>query len=236
MVTPIILAPGHPEVIALEPQFITPQDGHEKQDCENTAAKRWLEQHGSRMQALGVTILGDDLYCRQPLCQAILDQGLSFILVCKPKSHTTLYEWVDGLEASGGVQTHQVSYRKGKHRYTDCYRFVNKVPLKAGDDALDVNWCELRSVRDDGVVVYKNAFATNHLITLANVVDIVRDGRARWKIESVPQAHEEVTNGRVMDLCRSYGEDGGRSAEVGYPGAGFKPPQAAVVKSDGRER
>ncbi len=201
-ITPIILAPSHPEVIALEPEFITPQDGHEKQDCENTAAKRWLEQHGPRMRELGVTILGDDLYCKQPLCQAILDQGLNFILVCQPTSHTTLYEWVDGLETTGGVQTHQVSYRKGKHHYTDTYRFVNEVRLKAGDEALYVNWCELRSVRDDSVVVYKNAFATNHQITPANVVDIVRDGRARWKIEN---ENNNTLKTKGYDLSHNFG-------------------------------
>lgn len=202
VISPIILAPGNPQVISLEPEFITPQDGHEKQDCENTAAKRWLNQHGARMRELGVTILGDDLYCRQPLCQAILDQALSFILVCKPKSHTTLYEWVDGLDRTGDVQTHQVRYRKGKHSYTDYYRFVNEVPLKDGDDALYVNWCELRSVRDDGVVVYKNAFATNHPITQANVVDIVRDGRARWKIEN---ENNNTLKTKGYDLSHNFG-------------------------------
>ena len=37
-VTPVLVAPGKPEVISLEPEFITPQDGHDKQDCENAAA------------------------------------------------------------------------------------------------------------------------------------------------------------------------------------------------------
>jgi hypothetical protein len=41
-ITPVIVASGNPRVIPLEPEFITPQDGHEKQDCENVAAKRWL--------------------------------------------------------------------------------------------------------------------------------------------------------------------------------------------------
>ena len=41
-VTPVIVAPGNPRVIPLEPEFITPQDGHDKQDCENAAAKCWL--------------------------------------------------------------------------------------------------------------------------------------------------------------------------------------------------
>ena len=56
--------------------------------------------------------------------------------------------------------------------------------MRDGEGALKVNWCELTTTRDDGKVVYKNAFATNHRITEANVVDVVRDGRARWKVEN----------------------------------------------------
>jgi hypothetical protein len=38
-ITPVLVAPGEPRVITLEPEFITPQDGQEKQDCERNAAK-----------------------------------------------------------------------------------------------------------------------------------------------------------------------------------------------------
>ena len=184
VVTPVIVAPGNPRVLPLEPEFIVPQDGHEKQDCENAAAKRWLSQFGARYRPLGVTILGDDLYCKQPLCEAIVQQGLNFILVCKGDSHKTLYEWVAGLAATEDVQTLRIERRQGKRTYTDAYRFASQVPLRDGDDALDVNWCELTTTRDDGKVVYQNAFATNHAITAANVAEIVRAGRARWKVEN----------------------------------------------------
>jgi len=183
-ITPIIAAPNHSTVIALEPEFITPQDGHDKQDCENAAAKRWLAQHGPRYRALGVTVLGDDLYSRQPLCEAILEHGLNFVLVCKPTSHKTLYEWVAGLDTSGGVHTLTRTRRRGKKTETDHYRFVNHVPLRDGDDALEVNWCELTTTRADGTIAYKNAFATNHPITTDNVADIVQAGRTRWKVEN----------------------------------------------------
>lgn len=184
VVTPVIVAPGNPRVLPLEPEFITPQDGHEKQDCENAAAKRWLAQFGPYYRALGITILGDDLYCKQPLCETIRREGLNFILVCKPDSHKTLYEWVAGLAATGDVQTLTLKRRHGKRGYTDRYRFVNQVPLRDGDDALEVNWCELTTVRDDDQVVYRNAFASNHAINTANVAELVRAGRARWKVEN----------------------------------------------------
>ncbi len=39
VVTPVIVCPGNSKVIPLIPEFVVPQDGHQKQDCENTAAK-----------------------------------------------------------------------------------------------------------------------------------------------------------------------------------------------------
>jgi hypothetical protein len=38
--------------VPLEPEFIRPQDGHDKQDCESRAVRRWLERHGARYQRL----------------------------------------------------------------------------------------------------------------------------------------------------------------------------------------
>jgi len=182
-VTPVVVKPGANKVISLEPEHITPQDGHEKQDCENAAAKRWLRANGSRLKQLGVTITGDDLYCKQPLCELILDEGLDFILVCKEESHRTLYEYVEYLKED--IRTVEVMRWKGKRLLLDTYRFLNGVPLRDGEDALEVNWCELVTTdKHSGMVIYKNAFATNFEITEENVKQIVADGRARWKIEN----------------------------------------------------
>jgi hypothetical protein len=38
MVSATVVAPDHNRVVPLEPEFIVPQDGHEKQDCESRAA------------------------------------------------------------------------------------------------------------------------------------------------------------------------------------------------------
>jgi hypothetical protein len=184
VITPVVVAPGNDTVIPLEPEFVIPQDGHEKQDCENAAAKRWLRQYGGRYRELGITILGDDLYCRQPVCEVILDEQLNFILVCKPESHKTLYEWVEGLEVTGGVQTVTEKRWTGKTHETDRYRFVNQVPLRDGAEALLVNWCELITTNAEGKVLYKNAFATRYEISKANVAEMVGAGRARWKVEN----------------------------------------------------
>lgn len=180
VITPVIVAPGQAHVIPLVPQFIVPQDGHDKQDCENAAAKRWLAQHGSRLSALNVTVLGDDLYCCQPLCQKLLDQQFNFILVCRPESHTTLYEHLEGID----LPTLTTRRWTGKVEETYTYRYLNGVPLRDGDDALLVNWCEVTLSRSDGKVTYKNSFATHHTLSDENVAEIVLAGRARWKVEN----------------------------------------------------
>ena len=38
------VAPGHAKVVPLFPDFIAPQDGAEKQDCERDAVKRWHDR------------------------------------------------------------------------------------------------------------------------------------------------------------------------------------------------
>lgn len=180
VITPVIVSPQKSQAIPLIPEFIVPQDGHDKQDCETAAAKRWLKQFGTKYKSLSVTVLGDDLYCRQPLCQLLEEQNLDFILVCKASSHPTLYEHLEGIDLPTLIR-HQGHGKKARI-YT--YRYLNQVPLRDGDDALLVNWCELTITRTNGEMVFQNSFATNHLITEYSVAPLIRDGRSRWKIEN----------------------------------------------------
>lgn len=198
VVTPVIVAPGQSHVIPLVPEFVIPQDGHDKQDCENAAAKRWLSQHGKRYSALKVTILGDDLYCHQPLCQQLLAQQFNFILVCRPESHTTLYEHLEGID----LPTLSTKRWTGKIEETYSYRYLNGVPLKDGNDALLVNWCELTVTRADGKVTYKNSFATNYTITNDNVTEITLAGRTRWKVEN---EHNNTLKTKGYNLEHNFG-------------------------------
>lgn len=183
-ITPVIVSPKQSGVIPLDPEFITPQDGHAKQDSELAAAQRWLLRKGQGLAAHNITILGDDLYSHQPHCEAIKAQNMHFILVCKQDSHATLYEWLEDFDRIGKVSTVTRNRWDGKHRIVDTYRFMNELPLRDSDDAMMVNWCELNSVRDDGKVLYFNTFVTDHLVSESNVVEIVTAGRSRWKIEN----------------------------------------------------
>lgn len=185
VLTPVIVQPGNEYVISLEPEFIVPQDGHEKQDCEIQAGKRWVEKWGDFYAKRGMTILGDDLFSHEPFCRALKDKGFHFILVCKPDSHTHLYQSVNLLAANGVLGSKVVRRWAGRYAEIYTYRYANELPLSGESDALAVNWCELIITREDtGKQLYKNNFITDFEVTDTTVEAIVRDGRARWKVEN----------------------------------------------------
>jgi hypothetical protein len=185
VLTPVIVQPDNPHVLPLEPEFIVPQDGHDKQDCEIQAAKRWLDQHGAFYAQRGVTVLGDDLFSHQPFCEALRAQGFHFILVCKPESHAHLYATVEFLAHKQLLGGKVVQHWNGRYREIHTYRYVNQLPLNATPQALEVNWCEVTVTREDtGEQLYHNAFITDFTVTEANVEAIARDGRTRWKVEN----------------------------------------------------
>jgi hypothetical protein len=131
-----------------------------------------------------VTILGDDLFSRQPFCLALKDKHFHFILVCKPDSHANLYQTVDFLAANQVLGTKVVRSWLRKYAEIATYRYANQLPLCDEKDALQVGWCEVTIMREDtGDLIYKNAFVTDFEVSETNVEAIVRDGRARWKIE-----------------------------------------------------
>lgn len=183
-ILPVIVKDGETRVLVLEPEFITPQDGHEKQDCERVAMKRWVARNAEGFTKNAYTMLGDDLYANQPLCETFLDAGFNFILVCKPDSHVALYAQLDFLAKNGLVEQVEKRHWNGRYHEKYLYRFVNDLPLRR-EDPLQVNWCELTITREDtGKELYHHSFITNHHINGANVIPIVRDGRARWKSEN----------------------------------------------------
>lgn len=180
MLAATLVAPGHDKVIPLEPEFIVPQDGAEKQDCENMAAKRWLAAHAQRYAGLDPVYLGDDLFSRQPLCQAVLDTGGHLIFVCKPSSHPLIQEYLTGADLAVLEQT----VKRGKQRFVHRYRWLQDVPLRDGRDALIVNWFEIEIINPRGETTYRNSFVTDLPVGPDTVVELAACGRARWKIEN----------------------------------------------------
>jgi hypothetical protein len=174
------------QVVCLEPEFITPQDGHDKQDCEQQALKRWVKRNARRLAPWKVTVLTDDLHAHQPICELLRTCRMHFILTCKVESHPTLYEelaLLTGVE--GGVLTRRVRQWNGRFHEEWIYQWAEHLPLRGDDKTLHVNWCDLTILRaDTDEQLYHNAWITDQALDERRVVTVARDGRSRWKVEN----------------------------------------------------
>ena len=204
LIAPVLVAPGHDYVVSLVPEFITPQDGADKQDSEGAAAQRWTAAQMEHFAPESVTILADDLHSHQPFCVWLRQHHYNFILVCKPESHLFLYEQIAELTQQQLLGQQIVCCWNGKgrgRREVWCYRYVNDLLLRDSADAISVNWCELLVTNIDSQtggqvgcaeVLYHNTFITNHPLNAKNVIAIVQSGRARWKTEN--ENHNTLKN------------------------------------------
>ncbi len=177
-----VVADGHNRVLPLRPEFILPQDGSDKQDCELNAAKRWIRQNLRRYQHLRPVYLADDLFSHQPFCEELMELGGDFLFTAKPSSHQTLYDYLDGLELKRKLT--RPKRAKGRGRETRIYRWCEyRMPIRDGEDALQVWWFDME-VKYQGKITYRNSFVTSIEPKSSNIVALANSARARWKIEN----------------------------------------------------
>lgn len=168
------------QVLPLAPEPIKNTDGSKKQDCEINAGKRMVANVRKQHPKLNMIIVGDGLYSKQPFIDAVKQSRMSYILTAKPDDHKVLFEWVHELLSLGDGGTLEFADRKGrKHRY----RWINNVPLNGTKDAGNVNFFQYELTPKDKVT-YRSSWVTDIPIDEHNVVDLVKGGRARWKIEN----------------------------------------------------
>ena len=178
MLSATVVTPGHSKVVPLMPEFVAPQDGAEKQDCERNAVRRWFAKHGARLAPLRPVFLGDDLFACHPVAKMITDAGDDFIFTCKPTSHKTLYDFIDGAE----FRRHEEKVRRRNTKETLRYRWIEAVPLRDGKDAILVNWIGFEIRQGQGQIFHGPGDQPSRLQGQCR-----RDRRlrsARWKIEN----------------------------------------------------
>lgn len=179
-----IVSPAMSQILPLEMEFIRPQDGTDKQDCEHHAARRWLEEVSPRYRELDVTIVGDALFAVQPIIRQVLDGQMDYLFTAKEDSHRYLYEEIASLEKLSEVKSFERKLWDGKVHKIWRYRWANGVRLRDADNSVNVNWVEAILADEDGKQRFRIAFITSHLITEQNLEEVVRAGRTRWKIEN----------------------------------------------------
>lgn len=88
-------------------------------------------------------------------------------------------------ESQGEVKVLRIEKRNKSTKELYCYRYINQIPLRIAQPAINVNWVEVVVRREsDGKVLYENDFITNHELTEASVPVVTEAGRCRWKTEN----------------------------------------------------
>jgi len=173
-----IVHPDFKEVVPLAPEAIVKQDGTTKNDCERNAAKRFFSQLRQDYPEWPFIITEDALSANAPHLQELKKHNLRYILGVKAGDHAFLFEYVAAAHLAGQTTEYECKVKGVIHRF----RFINQVPLNASHPNLLVNFIDYWEI--DGNKVQHFCWITDFTITTANVFELMRGGRARWKIEN----------------------------------------------------
>jgi hypothetical protein len=207
-ITPIVAHPKFSTILPLLPEMISNKDGDAKQDCEINATKRWLAKDHLLSQYYKLLILGDDLYCKTSLIQAVRAKDYNYIFVCKKSSHTRMYGIIEYIEGLGEVDTKVVAkLNKSRKKETYHYRYLNDVDLTGDKESIRVNWCSVEVTNEKGEIIYRGSWATDYKIDQNNVEKIVQAGRSRWKVEN-ENNNTLKTGGYALKHNFGHGEKG----------------------------
>jgi hypothetical protein len=187
MVTGAFVSPGRKEVLPLCPELIRRQDGSTKNDCERNATRRFIADFRREHPRLKVIVTEDGLSANAPHIKDLVAHDLRYILSAKPGDHAYMFSQVDAAAERGEV-TELLLPDGTKANKTHCFRFINAVPLnKTSQDELQVNFLEHWEVATRGEevrVLNRFSWVTDLEITPDNAMEIMRCGRARWRIEN----------------------------------------------------
>jgi len=173
--------PDCKEVIPLPPEFICKQDGQTKNDSERNACKRWLHKFRKDHPHLKVIITEDALSPNAPHIRDLKASGCHFILGFKDDDHKYLSRCLDEAVANGQTVEHAVMdpKREGVGHF---FRFANGLPLNGSNKDVLVNVLEYWQSQDGRDKTF--SWVTDFTLSRDNVYQIMRGGRARWKVEN----------------------------------------------------
>ncbi len=173
-----IVHPAKKEVIPLAPEPIIRQDGTRENDCERNAAKRLLGKLRHAHPGLPIIITEDALSPNAPHINDLKEHDMRFILGVKNGDHKFLFSQVKTEKLAGTTTTFEIEEDKVIHRF----HFMNQVPLNASNPDILVNFMEYWEITDKKTQYF--SWVSDIEITTENACEIMKGGRARWKIEN----------------------------------------------------
>jgi len=176
-----LVHPDLKEVIPLAPEPIIQQDGQTKNDCERNATRRWLKSFRQEHPHLPVIVIEDALSSNAPHLRDLRDVDAQYIIGVKPGDHAFLFARLQALDEKGQRQV--LTCEEPATGVLHHFRFCNGVPLNESNSDELVNVLEYWEIHPKGTVQHFS-WIVSYLLAPENVWDMMRGGRARWKIEN----------------------------------------------------
>jgi len=175
-----LIHPDQRAVMPLMPEPIVHCDGTDKNDGERHAAKRFVARLRQDHPHLKCIVTEDSLSSNAPHIEPLQDHDLRYILGVKEGDHAYLFQQVKAAEQAGRVTYYERHERAAGrvHRF----RFVNDMPLKASQAHVRVHFIEYWEIGEAKVQHF--SWVTDIRVSKRNVYQLMRGGRARWKIEN----------------------------------------------------
>ncbi len=193
-----LVHPERKEVIPLIPEIISRQDGTVKNDCELNASRRFLSKLRKEHPHLQLVVTQDAISPNGPYIRFLKELDYRFILNVKEADHAHLFARFEDAIEQCQVGELIIDDAKDPER-VHYFRWVNELPINASHQDVLVNLLEYLEV--NGKVTKRFCWVTDIALSEANAYRIMRAGRARWKIESAPQAHGKEVQYELTDCA-----------------------------------
>lgn len=178
----VVLAhPDRKEVIPLMPELISKQDGETKNDCELNAGRRFISRFRKEHPHLKVIVGHDAISPNGPYIRFLKEYDCRFILSVKESDHAYLFKQFDEAIERGEAGNLVLDDPKDPEKLHG-FRWMNQLPINASHKDVRVNLLEYWEIRGEKKKYF--SWVTDFIITPENVYQIMRAGRARWKIEN----------------------------------------------------
>lgn len=172
----VVVHPDQKEVFPLCPEPISKSDGSTKNDCEQNAMKRFLQDFQQEHPRLKVIFTEDALSAKGPYLKRIKEIGAHFLVNVNPTGNPSLFEWLKGIKL-------QEKTIKTKTETIEL-KFHNGVPINDSNHDLEVNFIDCVIKNKKGKVTGHFSWVTDIFVTPDRVYLLSRGGRARWHIEN----------------------------------------------------
>jgi len=176
----VIVHPDKAEVIPIGAESIIKQDGETKNDCERNAGKRLVKDIRKNHPKLKIIILEDGLHSTGPNIKELEKQGMSYVIGAKKSDHKVLFKELGSRKEAGESHNYKVIEEETKVEHH--FHYSNDLAINASNEDVRVNVLEYWEKSEKKEQYF--AWVTDIEISEENVEEIMRAGRARWKVEN----------------------------------------------------